>query len=1177
MLSVAYPALAAAIEARPQDLVAIAPGLHHARGARTYRRLATARADGPEHGVAARLRRFAAREKLRVAARELLARPGHDVDVTARELSDLADVCCEVALDEALTWADARFGTPLTASGERCGVVVVGMGKLGGRELNAGSDIDLMLFYETDDGAAAELSLHEYFTRVAQRFIATLDEATAEGVVWRVDLRLRPEGTRGALVNALAAAERYYETWGRTWERAALVRARPIAGDLRFGARLMEALSPFVWRRAVDPRVADEIAALLTRARVEDPEAAEDLKIGPGGIREVEFFTQSLQLVWGGGEPRVRGANTLAALRRLRACGFVSEREAVELVESYLFLRRLEHRVQFATGMQTHSLPSDPELLVRVARSLGYPDEVALLRSLDDVRGRVSSRFATIGREPPRDPSIERLWVALDAMDESAVAVAASVLFGAASSGDLPRHLLALAHPPDRPLGAPTRDREPELARRLLEALADAADPEQAARLFASFFARSSTPGVYVRAFAEEPRLTRAICSLLGASSFLGDSLVAHPDLVDRVLYARGVPTPEVASAQVDEEVAALAVEEVGDVDAFVGALRRAKRLVTFEVGLADLAGELGTREAARVFASLADATLEHACRFAMRERGLPPSSGLALIAMGKLGGREIGYGSDLDLLFVYESNDEDAPERFARTAQRVLRLVGASHDEGLGYELDIRLRPSGNHGLLVVSLAAFVRHHTEQAEPWERQALVKARACAGDPALGGRVIDAARRSAYDQEAPPAERVHHLRMRMERELGRERPLTRYDLKVGRGGLVDVEFAAQWLQMKNGRDPRVRTPETQSALAALEGCGYLDPGDADTLREGWRYLRRLEQRLRISHGTRVTLIEQGAPGLVKLARSMGVSDLSPARAAEALLERYVAVTTEVRAGRTCGCLVSKPPPCPRDGSRTQVSSAVEQAAERPPRATFRLVVSQELQVDAVDGRVGEERARQASGRLEDRREEQSHDRRPRDPAPAAASPDLVEDAEDHRRRHDPRDGHEQAAEEQLLRRRAGDRQPEERRPACAEHRGPKSGVQRPCPRRPPHERRRRRHREGPEAQTQPGAEQHRRRSPGVEPPVARERVAPEHERGRRRRDPHRRIPADDAHRPGTAARAGLRPPPIAPDPQTRRPPRRPPRVLPRRHRRLRSVKRTFSRARLRRKPHPELLW
>jgi [glutamine synthetase] adenylyltransferase / [glutamine synthetase]-adenylyl-L-tyrosine phosphorylase len=902
MLCVAYPALAHAIDARPDDLVAVARGVRQARDARAYRRLAST-ISGDESDPARlrrELRRFAMREKMRIAARELLAHPGHDVDVTARELADLADVCCEVALTEALAWAEARFGAPRTGGGERCGLVVMGMGKLGGRELNAGSDIDLMLFYETDEGQAGECTLHEHFTRVAQRFVATLDETTDDGVVWRVDLRLRPEGSRGPLVNALAAAERYYETWGRTWERAALVRARPVAGDLRFGTRLLEALLPFVWRRAVDPRIASEMAALLARARAEaGDDAADDLKIGPGGIREVEFFAQSLQLIWGGREPRVRGANTHDALRRLRACGFVSEREEVELTESYLFLRRLEHRVQFATGVQTHAMPRDPELLGRIVRSLGYGEEGAFARELAAVRARVSARFATLGREPVRDPSLERLWAALDALDEPAVAVAASARFGAAASTDLPRHLLALAHPPDRPLGAPTRDRDPDLARRLIDALADAADPEQAARLLASFFARMTTPGVYLRALADDPRLVRALCSLLGASAFLGRALVSHPDLVDRVVYARGVPTPEVACAQVEEEVAALRPDEARDVDAFVGALRRAKRRVTFEVGLADLAGELGTREAAQLLTALADATLDQACRFAMRERGLDPSQGLALIAMGKLGGREIGYGSDLDLLFIYESADDDAPERYARIAQRVLRLVGAPHGEGAGYELDTRLRPSGNHGLLVVSLEAFARHQAEQAEAWEHQALVKARACAGDARLGARVIGVACAAAYEHGPPPSDRVHHLRMRMEHELARERPPTRYDLKVGRGGLVDVEFALQCLQMRHGRDPRVRTTETETALAALEVCGYLDAQDADALREGWRFLRRLEQRLRIAHGTGATLIEDGAPGLVTLARSMGMHDLPPARAEEALLERYVAVTGDVR--------------------------------------------------------------------------------------------------------------------------------------------------------------------------------------------------------------------------------------------------------------------------------------
>ncbi|MGH7295202.1 MAG: bifunctional [glutamate--ammonia ligase]-adenylyl-L-tyrosine phosphorylase/[glutamate--ammonia-ligase] adenylyltransferase, partial [Polyangiaceae bacterium] len=600
MLREAYPALEQGLEAHPEDLASLARGTRQARDARTYRRMAAAAVgDLSDHAAVRRgLRRFAAREKLRIAARELLAHPGQDVDVTARELSDLADVCCEVALAEALAWAGERYGAPRDPGGDLVPFVVIGMGKLGGRELNAGSDVDLILFYETDDGQAGEQPLHEHFTRVAQRFVATLDEVTEDGVVWRVDLRLRPEGTRGPLVNALAAAERYYETWGRTWERAALVRARPVAGDLAFGARLLEALAPFVWRRAVDPRVVEEMTAMLARARVEAGDAAaEDLKIGPGGIREVEFFTQALQLVWGGLEPRVRGTNTLEALRRLRARGFVSEREEVELSQSYLFLRRLEHRVQNATGLQTHSLPAEPALAGCIARSLGYDDVAALRRELDAVRARVSARFASLGREPEsHDPSFERIAAALDAVDEGAVAAAITDRFGPSASGDLPRHLLALARRPDGPLGSATRDRDGAFARLLVDALAGAADPEQAVRLLGAFFARLSTPGVYVRALADDPRMVRALASLLGASSFLGEALVGHPDLVDRVVYARGVPSPGVARGQVDEEVAALG-PGAADVDAFVGALRRANGRVTFEVGLADLAGDLGTRE----------------------------------------------------------------------------------------------------------------------------------------------------------------------------------------------------------------------------------------------------------------------------------------------------------------------------------------------------------------------------------------------------------------------------------------------------------------------------------------------------------------------------------------------------------------------------------------------------
>jgi glutamate-ammonia-ligase adenylyltransferase len=921
LLACAYPALAQSIVAHPEDLV-LCRAATRPRDRRAYKRLASiacGELDDPAR-VRRGLRRFAVREKLRVAARELLALPGQDVDVTARELSELAEVCCETALGEALAWAAARFGEPRTADGAPCGFVVVGAGKLGGRELNAGSDIDLILFYETDEGSVGPApeskglphTLHEHFTRVAQRMVATLDEATEEGIVWRVDLRLRPEGARGPVAISLAAAERYYETWGRTWERAALLRARPVAGDLEFGARLMAALSPFVWRQTVDPRVVGEMASMLSQARAEAGGwAASDLKIGQGGIREVEFFAQGLQLVWGGREPGVRATNTIDALKRLRGRGLVSEREERELSDAYLLLRRTEHRVQFATGLQTHALPSEPDLLSRVARSLGYEGASALLRDLAAVRDRVHLRYESLGPEtaPTVDPRMQRIWAALDVQDEPAVADLAP-RFGPAAAGDLPRHLLALANRPDLPLGASTRDRDPSFAGKLVDALADAADPEQAARLLAAFFARLVTPGTYVRALIDEPRLLRAVCSLTGASAFLGEALVVHPDLMDQVLYTRAAPTPAWAEAQVAVEVDALSGDDAADVDAFVGALRRVKRRVTFEVGLADLAGELSTWEVGRVLAALADATLDHACRFALRER-LPSAAlarpGLALIAMGKLGGREIGYGSDLDLFFVYDAGDapegDALQERYARVAQRVLQLVGTPHGEGPGYELDTRLRPSGNQGLLVASLAGFARYTREQSAQWERQALVKARACAGDRVLGAQVGRVAEEVAYERGAPDPAVVDHLRGRMEREIGHERldrSPARYDLKVGRGGLVDVEFATQWLQMRHGRDERVRTTETGPAITALETCGYLDGASAETLREGWAFLRKLEQRLRVAHGASVSLLEEGAPGLLTVARSMGARDGPRAPADAALLELYSATTRDVRA-------------------------------------------------------------------------------------------------------------------------------------------------------------------------------------------------------------------------------------------------------------------------------------
>jgi glutamate-ammonia-ligase adenylyltransferase len=712
-----------------------------------------------------------------------------------------------------------------------------------------------------------------------------------------------------------------------------------MAGDLDFGEEVLAALAPFVWRREVNPAIAEEMAHLVARARVElDVDVERDLKHGRGGIRDAEFFVQSLQLIWGGREPALRARNTLEALGRLRTRGFVTDREAREVSGAYLVLRRLEHRVQNATGLQTHQLPRDADLMDRIARSLGFDDGAQLWQDLERARRAVAPRFASLlpraeGAAPAgaEGDAYERLFAAIDAAagtgladerEESAVLDALAPVFGSSATPDLARHVAAMARRPDGALGVATRDRHPELAPVLVGALADAADPEQATRLCATLFARLPTPSVYARALARDPGATRRLATLLGASAFLGEAVVRHPELADRMLFLRKPPTPESACATVRDEIeqartdAAAATEEF-DADVLVGATRRAKSLVTLDVGLTDMAEEIGTRDATLVLSALADAVLEEVTRFALGERGEDPDHGLSVIAVGKLGGREVGYGSDLDVLFVYDDDREDNQERYARIAQRVLRLLSMPHGSGLGYELDTRLRPSGNQGLLVVSFASFARYHraasagdvsasgAAQADDWERQALLRARPCAGDAALGARVAEVVAEAAYMRGAPPPERMHRLRLRMERELAGERRLAspkgpkRFDLKLGHGGLVDVEFAVQWLQMKHGHDPRVRSTDTMVALGALEACGYIDARLASTFSEGYRFLRRLEQRLRVLHGTSTQLIEEGAPGLAALARRMGFEDGPRGLASAALLQRYEDTTRDIR--------------------------------------------------------------------------------------------------------------------------------------------------------------------------------------------------------------------------------------------------------------------------------------
>ncbi|HEY6077307.1 MAG TPA: bifunctional [glutamate--ammonia ligase]-adenylyl-L-tyrosine phosphorylase/[glutamate--ammonia-ligase] adenylyltransferase [Polyangiaceae bacterium] len=919
VLAAAYPAL---VPQRPALFDAIAglarDGLTSRRTRLDIlRRLSDAVAGSPP-GLAwqGALQRAVWHEKVRIALREVLPSKlgGAELPETARELSELADAVVEIAVAEATAHVAGRFGRPTRADGGEAQLCVLGMGKLGGMELNAGSDIDVVFVYDSDE-ALGDPSPHDFFTRVVRRAVSHVEAQAPDGMIFRVDLRLRPEGSQGALVNSLSAFERYYETWGRLWERAAMLRARPIAGSVALGAAIeREVLQPFVYRREVDPNVALGLTDMVLRSRAELSDHPErDLKLGPGGIREAEFFVQTLQLIWGGKEPSLRVRGTLTALERLRLRGFVSDREARDVARAYVLLRRAEHAIQWGTGIQTHLLPTDERDRERLARVLGYPDAQSFDTELASLRSRVSEVFGALSpgarREPPRYGSLAGL--ATEPVSEALERVARSLF----EDSEVPDHLLALARRPDGPLGAVTQEQYPDLADRVLGGLLECPDPEQAARYLRSVFARLSAPRAYVAALAEDPRALSRLLTVLGSSGFVGEAIVARPELLDIVLFGQGsVSDVKAAVAHQLEDLARLpeGLDAHERNEAFVGALRQVKSRVLVEVAIADLAGSIGTRQATRTLSALADEILGSVVTYL-----LGSARGLCVIAVGKLGGREIGYASDLDLLFLYEPsaapNPDEAAAYFSRQAQRIIRMLSEPHAGGSGYVLDTRLRPSGSHGLLVASVRSFASYHgvqeTEEGAErpsglsagaeWERQALIRARFCAGDAALGERVMAIATLAAYGSGSPTAENMHRLRQRMERELGREKP-TRRELKLGRGGLLDIEFLAQWLQMRHGSDERVRTPDTSEALEALAVRGYLARADYELLRDAYRFLRRLEQRIHVHRGDGTNWVDAQALGLSGLGRKMGFQK-APGRSAGAqLFERYVMVTDAVRA-------------------------------------------------------------------------------------------------------------------------------------------------------------------------------------------------------------------------------------------------------------------------------------
>jgi glutamate-ammonia-ligase adenylyltransferase len=872
--------------------------------------------------LAAVLRSFRGDELVRCGARELAL--GKPIEVGA-ELAHLADVCFDAAIDFHRAALVERHGEPLYVDDHgavrACQLSVIAMGKLGGEELNFASDVDVIYVYSSDnepETGGAAITLHQFFGELCRRVTAALAEVTADDVVFRVDLRLRPEGSRGPIANSLPSLERYYETWGRPWERQAWLKARPCAGCPELGAEVMAVMRPFVYRRAMSVEVIDEVNALNQRIKAElvpsEVESGFDVKNGDGGIREIEFFVQAIQLILAGRLPSLRTQSTVAALDALLFAGIVTETERQALGTAYRFLRHVEHLLQLESGRQTQRLPADPAARDLLGRRLGFDGRESFEAALVAHTSEVARLFGTLGDSEPGPPP--EIYAILNGRlagggDEQAFArlgfrqperAAALVERARRLAGSVFGHA---------PQGAAARVAAP-----LLSEIARSPDPDQALGYAVELAARRRSYASVWRLMDQKPEVLRLVASLFGTSQYLSKQLLADPELLDLLLMA-GKLAPRRAAADIESELETTLALDPADEESSWNALAAIKNEQVFRVGLADVGGALAPLEVCAELSAIAEAVARHAGETV--ERSMRASYGwprdesgqtipFAVFALGKLGGRELGYASDLDIVFVYGPEGESAGESdgerklpavsfFSRFAQRLMGGLRALHASGRLYQIDTRLRPSGSQGMLVSSLAAWRNYHRDRARLWERQALTKLRALAGHRELGALVESENLELLYGGGRPsmsPAEiaaAVRSMRERIERELSQRKSA---DLKVGRGGLVDIEFAAQYLQLAFGdAHPELRGTSTTGALEAALEAGLADGDSLALLIDGYTFLRFLEHRVRIVNDQPVHALPTDGPELEKLARRAGYARV------EQLHESYEHWTASIR--------------------------------------------------------------------------------------------------------------------------------------------------------------------------------------------------------------------------------------------------------------------------------------
>ncbi len=799
------------------------------------------------------------------------------LEIAARDLA--GEIELETVGARLSSLADATIATSMELLGEAPdGFTVISMGKLGGRELNYSSDIDLMFVAEGDPQTS---------TRFATALVHALTEFTPEGQAYRVDLNLRPEGRSGALVRSLEGYLEYYRRWAKTWEYQALIKARPSAGDPAIGERFLEEIQGFVYPTEIDEgRIAEtrrmkervESHAQASARRVRSAES-NDVKLGPGGIRDIEFSVQLLQLVHGGNDPRVRGGNTLDTLRALDSGGYIAEEDSAGLGVAYRWLRNVEHRLQLWQERQTHLLPTDDDALNRLARTLGFADAPAASAGtrflethngvLGDVRGRfeklfyrpmVESLAEAGGHRLSRDALKERLRI-LGFRD---VERSSKTLEGLVAGSSRRAKLMRVLTPA------------------MLRFLAASPQPDQGLFSFLKLGELLQNRLDILGALRDNPPALALLAKLLGSGRFVGEVLANVPEEIATIAENRG-PRDKDRSQLVREALASL---EWRGPDRRLEGLRRFKRRETVRIVVSDVAGDIDADQVGASLADLAEACLEAA----LQDSPIP----FAVIGMGKLGGRELNYASDIDVMFVFDGD----PHVGEKVAEGLLEAIGSVTPEGQAFKIDAGLRPEGKSGPLARSLDAYLEYYERWGQHWEHQALIKARFVAGDEELGSKLIEVTRPLAFPERLTPAAvaEMRHLKARMEKERIPRGTDPRRNMKLGPGGMSDIEFAAQTFQLGHARHlPFMQVPGTVLAIDGARVAELLSEDDARRLTDAYLFLARLRNRLFFIHGRPVDSLPAKPEELEALGISLGFEE----QPRQELEDAYLKVTRRSR--------------------------------------------------------------------------------------------------------------------------------------------------------------------------------------------------------------------------------------------------------------------------------------